>query len=73
MATKSKCVSYKRTVTTTLKTAGILNIEDNGEIFISTEQGDKELHSLIADFQGAVIELSVTVKDIHDLADPSER
>lgn len=73
MAAKSKCVSYKKTITTALKTAGILNIDDGGEIFICTEQGDKELHTLLSDFQGAPIELSVTVKDIADLPDPSAR
>ena len=71
MAAKSKCVSYKRTKTTSLKAAGILNIEDNG-IFLCTEDGDKELKVLLSDFQGAAVQLSATVKDIDELPLPDE-
>lgn len=72
MAAKSKCVSYKRTKTVTLKAAGILNIEDDGNIILCTEDGDKELKTLLSDFQGAVIELSATLKDVDDLPLPDE-
>lgn len=62
MAGKSKSVSYKRTTSTALKAAGILNIDDDGTMFLCTEDGDKKLSTLFSDFQGAVIELSVGVK-----------
>lgn len=72
MAGKSKCVSYKRTTTTALKTAGFLNIEDD-EIYIGTEDGDvKALSSLLSAFQGAPVELSVSIKDVEDLPDPTQ-
>ena len=72
MAGKSKSVSYRRTVTTALKVAGFLDIEDDG-IYLGTEDGDnKKLSVLLSDFQGAPVELSVTVKQVDDLPDPSE-
>lgn len=71
MAAKSKCVSYRRTKTTSLKAAGILNIEDDN-IFLCTEEGDKQLKVLLSDFQGATVEISATVKDIDDLPIPDE-
>lgn len=73
MAGKNKSVSYKRTTSTALKAVGILNIQDGGSVFLCTEDGDKKLSALLSDFQGAVIELSVGVKQIEDLPDPSER
>lgn len=70
---KSKAVSYKRTTTTALKAVGVLDIEEDG-ILLGTDDGDmKKLSALLADFQGAAIQLSVTIKDIDDLPDPSER
>lgn len=73
MAGKSKSVSYKRTISTSLKAAGILNINDDGTMFLCTEDGDKALTTLFSDFQGAVIQLSMGIKQIEDLPDPSER
>lgn len=71
MAAKSKSVNYKRTVTTSLKAAGYVDIEDDG-IYLDTDDGMKDFKKLLSDFQGAVVELSVTVKDVSDLPDPSE-
>ena len=71
MAAKSKSINYKRTITTSLKAAGYIDIEDDG-IYLDTDDGAKDFKKLLSDFQGAVVELSVTVKDISDLPDPSE-
>lgn len=71
MAAKSKSINYKRTITTSLKAAGYIDIEDDG-IYLDTDDGAKDLKKLLSDFQGAIVELSVTVKDISDLPDPSE-
>lgn len=69
---KAKSVSYKKTTTTALKAAGILDIEED-DIFLSSEDGyTRKLSTLFSDFQGAPVELSITVKDIDDLPDPSD-
>ena len=71
MAAKSKSVNYKRTITTSLKAAGYINIEDDG-VYLDTDDGMKNFKKLLSDFQGAAVELSVTVKDVSDLPDPSD-
>ena len=69
---KSKSVSYKNTTTTALKAVGILDIEEDG-VYLSSEDGyTRKLSTLFSDFQGAPVELSITVKDVDDLPDPSE-
>lgn len=69
---KSKSVSYKKTTTTALKAVGILDIEEDG-VYLSSEDGyTRKLSTLFSDFQGALVELSITVKDVDDLPDPSE-
>lgn len=72
MAGKSKSVVYRRASSVSLKTAGILNIEDDGNIIIGTDDGDKKLSTLLSNFQGAAVELSVGFKDVEDLPDPTE-
>ena len=69
---KSKSVSYKKTTPTALKAVGILDIEEDG-IYLSSEDGyTRKLNALFSDFQGAPVELSISVKDVDDLPDPSE-
>ena len=70
---KAKSVSYKRTTTTALKAAGYIEIDENGKVVLDTDDGRKNLSTLLSDFQGANVDLSVTVKSIDDLVDPSER
>ena len=73
MAGKSKCVNYKRTTTTSLKVAGYVDIQEDGNVFLGTQDGDmKKLSTLLSDFQGAAVELSVNLKNIEDLPDPTE-
>jgi hypothetical protein len=36
MAGKSKCVNYKRTTTTSLKVAGYVDIQEDGNVFLGT-------------------------------------
>ena len=60
--------TYKKATTTTLKACGIVDIE-KGTIEIDGE--DKKILSLLADFNGASIELVAKVKDEEELTEPT--
>lgn len=60
--------SYKKATTTTLKACGIVDIE-KGTIDIDGEE--KKILSLLADFNGAAIELVAKVKDEEELNEPA--
>lgn len=59
--------SYKKATTTTLKACGIVDIE-KGTIDIDGEE--KKILSLLADFNGAAIELVAKIKDEEELNEP---
>ncbi len=56
--------SYKKSTTTRLKAVGCLDIAHGS---IITDDGERELLALLSDFDGAVVDLSVSVKDEMDL------
>ena len=60
--------TYKKATTTTLKACGIVDIE-KGTIEIDGE--DKKILSLLADFNGAAIDLVAKVKDEEELSEPT--
>lgn len=64
----SKNLTYKKSTTTALKASGILDIV-NGTIDI--DGVEKKVLSLLKDFDGAEVELSVKVKDEEELDEPT--
>lgn len=59
-------VSYKKSTTTTLKVAGLLNKEEN---FIDVDGEQFEINDLLNEFnEGEFIELQVKIKDDEELA-----
>lgn len=60
--------SYKKATTTTLKACGIVDIEKG---IIEVDGEDKKILSLLADFNGAAIELVAKVKDEEELDEPA--
>lgn len=60
--------TYKKSTTTTLKACGVVDIE-KGTIEIDGD--DKKILSLLADFNGAAIELVAKVKDEEELDEPT--
>lgn len=64
----SKNLTYKKSTTTALKACGILDII-NGTIDINGTE--KKILSLLKDFEGAEVELTVKVKDEEELDEPT--
>lgn len=60
--------SYKRTETTTLKAAGII---DTDRMVIEVNGEEKKLATLLSDFNGGEIEINIKVKNEEEL-DPPE-
>ena len=58
---------YKKTTNTTLKACGTLDVE-NGTIAVDDEE--KDIMSLLSDFNGATIELSAKFKEEQELEEP---
>ena len=61
--------TYKRTTTTSMKVAGIIDT-DNMTVDIDGEV--KKLSTLLSDFNGAGIEINVKVKDEEEIDEPVE-
>ena len=61
--------SYKKTITTAMKVAGIIDT-DNMTIDIDGEE--KKLSTLLSDFNGTGIEINVKVKDEEEIDEPTE-
>lgn len=60
--------AYKKTTTTAMKVAGILDT-DNMTVDVD---GEKKKHStLLSDFNGGAIEINIKVKDEEDLDEPT--
>ena len=60
--------SYKKTITTAMKVAGIIDT-DNMTIDIDGEE--KKLSTLLSDFNGTGIEINVKVKDEEEINEPT--
>lgn len=61
--------AYKKTVTTAMKVAGILD-SDNLTVDVGGEE--KKLSTLLSGFNGAPIEINIKVKDEEELDEPIE-
>ena len=61
--------TYKRTTTTSMKVAGIIDT-DNMTVDIDGEV--QKLSTLLSDFNGAGIEINVKVKDEEEIDEPTE-
>lgn len=58
---------YKKTITTSMKVAGILDT-DNMTVDIDGEE--KKLSTLLSDFNGAPMEINIKLKDEEELDEP---
>lgn len=61
--------AYKKTVTTAMKVAGIL---DSDNLTVDVDGEEKKLSTLLSDFNGAPIEINIKVKDEEELDEPTE-
>ena len=59
--------AYKKTTTTAMKVAGILDTDN-----IDVDGEEKKLSTLLSDFNGGAIEINIKVKDEEDLDEPTE-
>ena len=61
--------AYKKTVTTAMKVAGIL---DSDNLTVDVDGEEKKLSTLLSDFNGSPIEINIKVKDEEELDEPTE-
>lgn len=61
--------TYKKTTTTAMKIAGIINTDT---MTIDVDGEEKKLSTLLSDFDGAAIEINVKVKEENELVEPTE-
>ena len=61
--------AYKKTVTTAMKVAGIL---DSDKLTVDVDGEEKKLSTLLSGFNGAPIEINIKVKDEEELDEPIE-
>ena len=61
--------AYKKTTTTAMKVAGIL---DTDNMTVDVDGEEKKLSTLLSDFNGGTIEINIKVKDEEDLDEPTE-
>nr|DAJ69655.1 MAG TPA: YonK protein [Caudoviricetes sp.] len=61
--------AYKKTVTTAMKVAGIL---DSDNLTVDVDGEEKKLSTLLSGFNGAHIEINIKVKDEEELDEPIE-
>lgn len=61
--------TYKKTTTTAMKIAGIINTDT---MTIDVDGEEKKLSTLLSDFDGTAIEINVKVKDEEELDEPIE-
>lgn len=59
--------AYKKTVTTAMKVAGIL---DSDNLTVDVDGEEKKLSTLLSGFNGAHIEINIKVKDEEELDEP---
>ena len=65
----AKAFTYKKTTTTNLKLCGFI---DTDNMVFDLDGVEKSLSTLLQDFNGAVVELSIKVKSEEDLSEPEE-
>ena len=61
--------SYKKTTTTAMKVAGII---DTDRMIIEVDGEEKKLSTLLADFNGGGVEINVKIKEEDELDEPIE-
>ena len=61
--------SYKKTITTKMKICGLLDV---GKMTIDVDDEERSLAALMADFDGADVEIQIGVKDDIELDPPKE-
>lgn len=61
--------AYKKTTTTAMKVAGIL---DTDNMTVDVDGEEKKLSTLLSDFNGGTIEINIKVKNEEDLDEPIE-
>lgn len=61
--------TYKRTTTTSMKVAGII---DTDNMTVDVDGEVKKLSTLLSDFNGVGIEINVKVKDEEEIDEPTE-
>lgn len=61
--------TYKKTTTTAMKIAGIINTDT---MTIDVDGEEKKLSTLLSDFNGSAIKINVKVKDKEELDEPIE-
>ena len=59
---------YKRSTTTSLKTAGLIDVEN---MTITVDGEDKKLSRLQKDFEGSEVEIVIKVKVDEDIPEPT--
>ena len=59
---------YKRSTTTSLKTAGLIDVEN---MIITIDGEDKKLSRLWKDFEGSDVEIVIKVKVDEDIPEPT--
>ena len=59
---------YKRSTTTSLKTAGLIDVEN---MTITLDGEDKKLSRLWKDFEGSEVEIVIKVKVDEDIPEPT--
>lgn len=60
---------YKRTQTTSMKVAGII---DTDKLTIDVDGDEKSLATLLSDFNGGCVEINVKTKEEEELSEPSD-
>ena len=60
--------TYKRTETTTMKVAGII---DTDRMVIDVDGEEKSLTTLLSDFNGGCVEINVKTKNEEELDEPT--
>lgn len=64
-----KNLQYKKVTTTTLKVGGIL---DADRMIVDVDGVEKDIKTLLSDFDGDCIELNIKIKDELELLEPSD-
>lgn len=64
-----KNLQYKKVTTTTLKVGGIL---DADRMVIDVDGVEKDIKTLLSDFDGVCIELNIKIKDEMELEEPTD-
>lgn len=60
---------YKRTTQTAMKVAGII---DTDKMTIDVDDEEKDLATLLSDFNGSYVEINVKIKNEEELDEPSK-